>query len=154
MDRLGERLTAAVTLLGVVAVILVIAATGLGAIGRYFHVGGVAWSFELTGIAFIWCTALGVVAAEIARENVALDFIDMRVGPPGARVLAILRAVILLVIALVLLRSGIAMLGRTAFMPTPVMRAPSWVAHASIATVGAGLAVIALVRLVKSFGGR
>jgi len=151
MDGIRRLLKGTVTIFGVVAVFLVIIATGLGVIGRYFEFNNLTWSFELTAMSFIWVTALGTLLAEVEKENVALDMIDHKVGRRGALVLGVLRAAVLLVIGTYLLRSGIAQLERTAFSPTPVMRAPLWIVHSSIPVLGGGLALIALYRLYKSF---
>ena len=151
MLRITYLLKGATTALGVVAVFAVIVSTGLGVIGRYFHFNEMTWSFELTAMSFIWVTALGTIAAEVAGENVALDMIDQRVSDRGALVLAFFRALVLLVIAGFLLWSGLALLARTAFNPTAVMRAPMWLTHSSIIVVGAGLAIVALSRIAKLF---
>jgi hypothetical protein len=58
---------------------------------------------------------------------------------------------ILLAVAAAFAWSGIAMLARSGFTPTPVMRAPSWVVHSTIAALGAGLGTIAIIRLVRTF---
>lgn len=151
MDGIRRLLKGTVTIFGVVAVFLVIIATGLGVIGRYFEFNNLTWSFELTAMSFIWVTALGTLLAEVEKENVALDMIDYRVGRRGALVLSVVRAAVLLAIGAYLLRSGIAQLERTAFSPTPVMRAPLWMVHSSIPVLGGGLALIALYRLYTSF---
>ncbi|MGZ2382327.1 hypothetical protein ACVIDN_003690 [Rhizobium brockwellii] len=43
------------------------------------------------------------------------------------------------------------MLARTGFVPTPVMRAPSWTVQSIIVFMGAALAVIAITRIVSAF---
>lgn len=55
----------------------------------------------------------------------------------------------LLVVAGAFLWSGRALLLRTAFNPTPVLRAPTWVVHGTIVFMGASLAVIALARIFR-----
>lgn len=144
-DRTGRLAVWLLTLGGVIAVVAVVAATGLGVVARYFHIGGVTWSFELTGILFLWVTAFGTVLSEIRHENVSIDGV---VATPG-RIKGAYHAVVLLIVAGVMIWSGWAMLGRTAFTPTPVMRAPSWIMQATIPLMGAGLGLIALLRLFR-----
>lgn len=150
MQWIRDVVKRTVSALGVVAVFSVIVGTGLGVVGRYFELSNLTWSFELTAMGFIWVTALGTLLAEVEHENVALDMIDHKVGQRGALILNVLRAAILLAIGVYLLRSGIAQLERTAFSPTPVMRAPQWIVHVSIPVLGSGLAIIAFARLYKS----
>ena len=145
MERTGRLAVWLLSLGGVIAVAAVVAATGLGVIARYFHIGGVTWSFELTGILFLWVTVFGTVLSEIRHENVSIDGV---VTTPG-RVKGTYHAIVLLIVAVVMVWSGWAMLGRTAFTPTPVMRAPSWIMQATIPLMGAGLGIIALLRLFR-----
>lgn len=145
MSRLADRATLILTGIGVAFVAVIVVATGLGAIGRHFQLGGITWSFELVGMAFLWITAIGTVVAEITGENVSLD--GMHHTPGRAK--ATLQAVILLLVASAMIWSGNAMLARTGLMPTPVMRAPSWVVQAVVPVMGAGLGLIGLIRLVR-----
>lgn len=136
--------------IGVAVVVVLIAATGLGAVGRYLQLSGITWSFELVGMTFLWTTAIGAVLAEIAGENVSLDGVARDTG--GIR--GVLHALVLLAVAAALMWSGWAMLARTAFMPTPVMRAPAWIVQSSIPMMGLGLGIVAvwrLARLLRSF---
>ncbi|MFT4149159.1 MAG: TRAP transporter small permease subunit [Paracoccaceae bacterium] len=145
MERTGNLAVWLLTLGGVISVVAVVAATGLGVIARYLHVSGVTWSFELVGIVFLWVTAFGTVLSEVRHENVSIDGV---VATPG-RVKGAYHAIVLLIVAGVMVWSGWAMLGRTAFTPTPVMRAPSWIMQAMVPVMGAGLGIIALLRLFR-----
>lgn len=145
--RLGQALTTALTILGVAACVALIAATGLGALGRYLRLTGVTWSFEVVGMLFVWVIAIGTVLSEIAGENVSIDGNTHESGRgPWMR---LYHAGVLLVVAGALLWSGRALLARTAFNPTPVLRAPSWMIHGTIVFMGAALGVIALARIVR-----
>ncbi|WP_395541520.1 TRAP transporter small permease [Neotabrizicola sp. sgz301269] len=145
MERTGKLAVWLLTLGGVLSVVAVVAATGLGVVARYFHIGGVTWSFELVGILFLWVTAFGAVLSEIRHENVSIDGV---VATPG-RIKGTYHAIVLLIVAGVMVWSGWAMLDRTAFTPTPVMRAPSWIMQATIPLMGVGLGLIALLRLFR-----
>jgi TRAP-type C4-dicarboxylate transport system permease small subunit len=149
MDRLGRRLHLALQIVGVAVVAAVVVATGLGAIGRYLGLSGLTWSFELVGMLFLWSTVIGAILAEIVGENVSIDgnTITSARGP----LFRTWHNLILLAVGAALLWSGIAMLARSGFVPTPVMRAPSWVVHSTIAVLGAGLDAIAIIRLVRTF---
>ena len=50
--------------------------------------------------------------------------------------------------------SGAALLSRTAFVPTPLLRLPSYTLHSIVAFIGLGLGIIALVRLVGAIRNR
>ena len=148
MRRVGGWLTQALSIIGVLVVAALILSTALGAIGRYAHLGGITWSFELVGILFLWTTAIGTVLAEAAGENVSIDgnTITSQRGP----LFRFYHNLVLLTVAGAFVWSGVAMLARTAFVPTPVMRAPSFTAHAIIVFMGVSLAIVAVVRLVKA----
>lgn len=147
MRRLGHSLTLALTVLGVLACVALIGTTGLGALGRYLRLSGVTWTFEVVGILFVWVIAIGTVLSEIAGENVSIDGNTHESGRgPWMR---LYHAAVLLVVAGSFLWSGHALLLRTAFKPTPVLRAPSWVVHGTIVFMGAALAVIALARIIR-----
>lgn len=147
MTRIGRSLTFALTVLGVLAVAALIGATGLGAVGRHLRLSGVTWSFEVVGILFVWVIAIGAVLSEIAGENVSIDGNTHESGR-GPR-MRLYHAGVLLVVAGALLWSGRALLARTAFNPTPVLRAPSWIVHGAIVFMAAALAVIAVVRIAR-----
>ncbi|MFT3974125.1 MAG: TRAP transporter small permease subunit [Amaricoccus sp.] len=150
MTRLGQGLTAALTILGVAACVALIGATGLGAVGRYLRLTGVTWSFEVVGILFVWVIAIGTVLSEIAGENVSIDGNTHESGRgPWMR---LYHAAVLLTVSGALLWSGRALLARTAFNPTPVLRAPTWIVHSTTVFMGAALAVIALVRILRLVG--
>ncbi|PTE12505.1 C4-dicarboxylate ABC transporter [Mesorhizobium helmanticense] len=149
MERTGRFLTLALSVAGVGVIVLLIAATGLGAIGRYLHVNGVTWSFELVGMLFLWTTAIGAVLAEIAGENVSID--GNSVTSSRGTVFRVYHNLILLLVAAAMVWSGFAMLGRTGFVPSPVMRIPSWTVHSTIIFMGLGLCVIAIARIVRLF---
>lgn len=149
MQRTGHWITLILSMIGVCVVAALIITTGLGAIGRYLHMTGVTWSFELVGMLFLWITMIGAVLAEIAGENVSID--GNSVTSSRGQGFRLYHNLILLLVAAAFVWSGLAMLGRTAFVPTPVMRAPSWVVHSSIAFLGAGLGVVALVRILRIF---
>lgn len=145
--RIGRSVTFVLTCLGVVAIAALIGATALGAVGRYMRLGGVTWSFEVLGILFVWVIAIGTVLSEIAGENVSIDGNTHESGR-GPR-MRLYHAAVLLTVAGALLWSGQALLARTAFNPTPVLRAPMWIVHGSIVFMGSALAIVATVRIVR-----
>lgn len=148
LAKISSRVWVAAGLLALAAVILV---TGVGTISRTFATNKFAWSFEVVGIAFIWVTALGTVMAEGARENVAIDMLDQNLSPKPLRVLRLVRHVITTLIMLAILFSGWAMLQRSAFTPTPVMRLPMWVQHGAIVVMAAGIIAVQFYQALKLF---
>ena len=48
------RLLRAYEILGVACFAVLLTATLLGALARYFEVGGFEWSFEISGVSFLW----------------------------------------------------------------------------------------------------
>ena len=145
--RLARGLTAVLTVVGVVVCAAMVATTALGAIGRYLGMTGVTWTFEIVGMLFLWVTAIGAVLSEIAGENVSIDG-NIHESGRGPR-MRLYHAIVLLVVAGAFLWSGQALLARTAFNPTPLLRAPTWVVHSTIVFMGVALAAIALVRIVR-----
>lgn len=148
MNRLASWALLAITVVGVLVVAALVLITGLGAVGRYLHLAGITWSFEMVGILFLWTTAIGTVLSEVAGENVSIDGNTSTSG--RNRWFRIYHNLILLAVAAAMLWSGKAMLARSAFVPTPVMRMPSWGMHGIILFMGAILAVIAVVRIVQA----
>jgi TRAP-type C4-dicarboxylate transport system permease small subunit len=145
--RLTRGLTFALTIIGVAVCAAMIIVTGLGAFGRYLGLTGVTWTFEIVGMLFLWIIAIGAVLSEIAGENVSIDGNIHESGRgPWMR---LYHAVVLLVVAYAFLTSGWALLARTAFNPTPLLRAPYWVIHSTIVFMGASLAVIAMMRIIR-----
>lgn len=148
MLPLAARLTRSLAILGVVMITALIVCTALGAVGRYLHLRGVTWSFELVGILFLWTTAIGTVLAELAGENVSID--GNTLTSARGRWFRIYYGLVLLAVSAGFLWSGFALLRRTAFVPTPLLRLPSYTTHAVIVFIGLGLGVIAIVRLVAA----
>lgn len=147
MTRLGHAITLALSIAGVLVVFALTAITGLGAIARFLHMGGVTWSFEAVALLFLWTTAIGAVLSEIAGENVSIDGVSAT-SNRGPR-FQIYHSAVLLIVSGALVWSGIAMLKRTGFVPTPVMRIPWWTVQSMIAFVGVCLGIIAIIRIVK-----
>lgn len=146
--KLISRIWVTAALAALAAVILV---TGMGTLSRTFETNKFAWSFEVVGIAFIWITALGTVMAEASRENVAIDMMDRQLPPRGRRILALVRHVLTTIIMLALLMSAWAMLQRSAFTPTPVMRLPMWVQHGAILSLAVGIIAVQINQAFKLF---
>lgn len=149
MKHLASSAVLVMTVIGVMVVVCLILATGLGAVGRYLGLSGITWSFEMVGILFLWTTAIGAVLSEVAGENVSIDGNTSTSG--RNRWFRIYHNLVLLSVASAFLWSGWAMLSRTGFVPTPVMRAPSWIVQSIIVFMGATLAAIALARTVSAF---
>ncbi len=126
-------------LFGLALLALVLFATAAGVFARLIGSNGFSWSFEVLAFAFIWLSVVGVILAETRGENVAFDLIDSRLPPRAARALAIARHLVLALFGLAIVQSAWAMLGRTAFAPSPVLRAPMWVAQGAVLALGAGL---------------
>lgn len=144
----GSRLWAVASL---VALAIVILGTGIGTLSRLIGTNRFTWSYELVGIAFIWVTALGTVMAERAGENVSIELLNDRLSPRSRLWLALFRRAVVTAIALVLLYSTWAMLQRSAFTPTPVMRLPNWVRHIAIGVMAAGLVIVQIALTASDF---
>lgn len=134
-----------------VALAVVILGTGIGTLSRVIGTNRFTWSYELVGIAFVWVTALGAVMAERAGENVSIELLNDRLSPRGRLWLGLLRRTLVSVIAIVLLYSTWAMLQRSAFTPTPVMRLPNWVQHIAIGVMAAGLVLVQIAQTASDF---
>lgn len=133
---------------GLVALVVMVGTTLLAVIARYFGVLGFEWSYEVAGIAFLWVTFLGTVLAEAQGHNAAFGILR-DAAPPRARVvLQYLADLVLLAIGVMLLASGIAMLRRTAFVPSPLLRLPGFVPGTAVPVLGLSLCVMALRRLI------
>lgn len=143
--RFGRAIHLGLTVAGMVALVVLLVSTGLGVVGRYFHLSGVTWSFEMLSIMFLWIIAVGTVVAEVVGENVSVDGTSSDRGP----FFRTYHALVLLLVSAALVRSGYAMLGRTGLMPTPVMRIPSWTMQGVVIFMGFGLGCIALLRLFR-----
>lgn len=145
LARFGRAVHLALTVAGMLALLVLLGATILGVAGRYFHINSVTWSFELLAIMFVWVTAIGTVLAEIAGENVSVDGTRRDRGT----FFRIYHELVLLLVAAAMVRSGWAMLARTGYMPTPVMRLPSFTMQGIILVMGLALGAIALLRMFR-----
>lgn len=149
--RLMARLLEAV---GVMAFVVMFFSTLLGVIARFFEFGGVEWSFEVAGIAFIWITFVGLINAELRGENVAFEALNQAAPAPLKRFFDAIAVLALLVMGLAFLISGWAVWQRSWMVPTSVLRLPNGVVIATVLLLGASAIVIALARLAKLVGVR
>jgi TRAP-type C4-dicarboxylate transport system permease small subunit len=143
-DRVAERFLAP---LGVVAVLVMVSSTLLAVLARYFGITGFEWSYEVAGIAFLWITFLGALLAELRRENAAFEVLKQAMGARLRRALDLLAILLLGAVGAGLLASGAALLQRSAFVPTPLLRWPSLVSWSAVPVLGAGLCLLACSRL-------
>jgi TRAP-type C4-dicarboxylate transport system permease small subunit len=134
-------------LAGVLAVLVMLVSTLIAVLARYFKLAGFEWSYEIAGIAFLWITFLGALVAEIGRENVAFEVLKDALGAPLRNSLDRLATVLLGAAGAWLLASGIAMLQRSAFVPTPLLRWPGFAMSAAVPVLGMGLCILAILRL-------
>jgi TRAP-type C4-dicarboxylate transport system permease small subunit len=134
------------TVAGLVAMAVMVVATMLAVVARYLAVTGLEWSYEVAGMAFIWVTFLGAVLAEVRSDNAAFDVLKHAAPVRLQRMMAWLAALVLAVVGLALLISGVAMLQRSAFVPSPLLRWPGLVVGAAVPVLGASLCVLAVRR--------
>lgn len=138
--------------LGCLALIVMVLATLLAIGARYFGMTGFEWSYEVAGIAFIWVTFLGAIVAEARRENAAFEVLR-DAAPLGLRsLLGRASDGIIGIIGIVLFVSSVAMLQRSAFVPTPLLRWPGFVSSAAAPVLGAALCLIVLIRFRPRWG--
>jgi len=131
---------------GLLALAILVVSTLLAVVARYLGVTGLEWSYEVAGMAFIWVTFLGAVLAEARRENAAFDVLKHASPWPVRVALGWLAALVIGVVGLALLGSGVAMLQRSALVPTPLLRLPGFVVGAAVPVLGVCLCVLALRR--------
>jgi TRAP-type transport system small permease protein len=134
---------------GVVALLVMVVATLLAVVARYFGVTGFEWSYEVAGIAFVWVTFLGAIVAEARQENAAFEIIRDTAKPSLKRALMILSHLVLAIVGGVLLVSSIAMVQRSALVPTPLLRWPSFVMSGAAPVLGGSLCLLAVMRLTR-----
>lgn len=134
---------------GVLAFVVMFGSTLLGVLARYLEVGGVEWSFEVAGIAFIWVTFLGLVNAEFRGENVAFEALKQAAPPRLRHAFEAVGVLALIVMGLAFLVSGWAVWQRSWLVPTSVLRMPTGVVIATVLILGAAAVGIGLVRLLR-----
>lgn len=134
---------------GVLAFVVMFGSTLLGVLARYLEVGGVEWSFEVAGIAFIWVTFLGLVNAELRGENVAFEALKQAAPPRLRSAFEAVAVLALLAMGLAFLVSGWAVWRRSWLVPTSVLRMPTGVVVATVLILGAAAVGIGLARLVR-----
>ncbi|NRP87447.1 hypothetical protein GFPCMMHI_03367 [Ensifer adhaerens] len=145
-------LTRALELLGVIAFVVMFFSTLLGVIARFFEFGGVEWSFEVAGIAFIWITFIGLLNAELRGENVAFEALNQSAPPALKRVFDLISILALVTMGGAFLISGWAVWQRSAMVPTAVLRMPTGVITATVLILGLGALVIGIRRLLVLTG--
>jgi TRAP-type C4-dicarboxylate transport system permease small subunit len=144
----------ALAVVGVGMFIVTFLATLAGVFSRYFNLHGFEWSFEIATLSFIWVTFIGTVIAELRHENVRFQGVVAMLPAPARAALDGLASVALLIISGWLLTSGNAMLARSGWTPSPVLRWPAGLTTAALLSAAAMLALIALARLWTLVRGR
>jgi TRAP-type C4-dicarboxylate transport system permease small subunit len=134
--------------LGLLALLVMVVATLLAVLARYFQVTGLEWSYEVAGLAFIWVTCMGVVVAEADGENAAFDVLKLAAPRRLRAALDDIAALVLGGFGAVLLLSSVAMLQRSAFVPTPLLRLPGFVMSGAAPVLGICLIALAVRRIV------
>lgn len=149
MPRTGAAswIYSGLTLLGVVAVMVMLASTLVAVVARYFEITGFEWSYEVAGIAFLWITFLGALAAEIRTENAAFELVKQAAGRRLRKLIDLGTPLLLGLAGACILASGIAFLQRSAWTPTPLLRWPGLVTSAALPALGGGLVILAIWRL-------
>ena len=160
MDSLTETtprvrrggLARAFEFIGVVAFVVMFGSTLLGVVARFFEFGGVEWSFEVAGIAFIWITFIGLINAELRGENVAFEALN-HASPPRLKAIFDAVAILaLLAMGIAFLISGIAVWQRSWMVPTSVLRLPTGVITVTVIILGVAAVAIAVSRALRMFG--
>jgi TRAP-type transport system small permease protein len=139
----------ALRLLGVLVFAVLIGATLLGAVARYFSVPDVEWSFELAGIAFVWVIFIGTIVAELEHQNVGFELLATYARGPWQTVLSALASFVLLGVSGALAWSAVLLVNRTMSIPTPVLRVSSAVSPVALAICSCALVVVAVGRLAR-----
>lgn len=132
---------------GVAAFVIMFFSTLLGVVARYFEFGGVEWSFEVAGIAFIWITFIGLINAELRGENVAFEALNQAAPPPLKRFFDFIAIIALLVMGVAFVVSGWAVWQRSWMVPTSVLRLPNGVIILTVLILGISAIAIGLRRL-------
>lgn len=135
--------------LGVIMFLITLLSTLAGVFSRYFNLRGFEWSFEVATLSFIWVTFIGTVIAEIKHENVRFQGLVAMLPARVQTALDGVASLALLIISAWLLYSGVAMIGRSGWTPSPVLRWPAGLTIAALISAAAMLAIIALLRLGK-----
>ncbi|ESY32180.1 TRAP transporter small permease subunit [Mesorhizobium sp. LNJC391B00] len=137
---------------GVAAFVVMFGSTLLSVIARYFEFGGVEWSFEIAGIAFIWITFIGVINAELRGENVAFEALNHSAPARLRGVFDILGTIALLAIGIAFMVSGWAVWQRSWAVPTSVLRMPTGVITITVLILGVSAICIAASRVPRVLG--
>lgn len=128
--------------------------TLLGVAARYLGLRGVEWTFEVTGILFLWTSFFGVIVAELRRENVAFTFLVDKLDSRWGRILAFICSLLTLWLAIELTRSGIGFAARSGMAPTPLLRLPRLVQILPFIAFAGGIALITFLRILQGLGGK
>lgn len=160
MDTLNETaprvrrggLARSLELVGVIAFVVMFGSTLLGVAARFFEFGGVEWSFEVAGIAFIWITFIGLINAELRGENVAFEALNHASPPRLKAVFDAVAILALLAMGIAFLVSGVAVWQRSWMVPTSVLRLPTGVITVTVIILGVSAVAIAVSRVWRTFG--
>lgn len=147
----GERV---LCLIGGLLFIATFTAIVAGMAARSFKLSGFEWSFEIAGIGFIWITFIGTAIAELRGENVCFDGLLKLMPARAQHAMTVLCAVLLAGVSGWLLYSALAVLKRSAWVPTPVLRWPTGITTLALISCAVILLLIAAIRLFKVFSGR
>lgn len=140
--------------LGALGFVVLFLSTLAGVVARLFGWQSWSWSFEVAGISFLWVTFLGVVLAEIRRENVRFTGLVDRCSRHGSRIVAGMAFSVTLAVTAWLAWGGWQLMLRSGMSPTPILRWPSGVNMAALITGSLLIAGLMLYRLLRLLGRR
>lgn len=125
----------------------------INVVSRRVFSASLSFTEELTIIAFVWITMIGIAAAYKRLAHLGMSFIVDKFGPKGKAVFSLLSMVCSLVLIVVMIIYGIDMIqGQIAMnAKTPALMLPAWIQGASIPVGGAFMAFRTIQAYLSDF---
>jgi TRAP-type C4-dicarboxylate transport system permease small subunit len=142
--RLGDALDIVISALTVALLVAISGIVTVAVVLRYGFNAPLTYSYDLATVLFAWMVFLGLALAERDRAHLAVDVLDMSLGPRARTVLVVLRQLALVALTLTVAWIGWRLTTR-AGMIMPSMRISIRWLYASLPI---GCAVLALAQLL------
>lgn len=155
--RSTEGLRLVIDLISRVIAVVCLSATFLAllvnVVLRYFFGSGISWAYEIHAILLPWLVAGGIVIASAQGRHIAITLLPDLLGPASKRAaLLIIQALVLLISASVLW-SSTPIIAASRFQRLSTFGITQIWGYASLVYVFAGLAVIAVLDILRLLAG-
>ena len=119
---------------------------------RYVFNSSIAWTEELSRLAFIWASMMATPVALDKGMHASISFIPDRLKGKTKRVYSSILWLLILACAVIITIYGWQLTTSSTFMKTVALRCPMWVQNLPMPIGGVGIALTAVVHILEEIG--